>query len=66
MQVCRNIMGLAVMISVSLGPTGCGGAPTTGEQVVESKPDEAAKKKMLDGYLNKMARPKGQRKAMPH
>jgi len=54
-------MVLAMIISISLGPAGCGGgAPTTGEQV-ESKPDEAAKKKMLDGYLNKMVKPKGQK-----
>jgi len=59
----RKVMALAVIVSVSLGLAGCGGgAPSTGEQVT-SKPDEEAKKKMLEGYMKTMVKPKGQPKA---
>jgi len=63
MQIIRKLTALAVISSVSLGVAGCGGgAPSTGEQVT-SKPDNEAKKKMLDGYLKTMVKPKGQNKA---
>ena len=63
MRVRREIMALAVIVSVSIGLAGCGGgAPSTGEQMA-SKPDEDAKKKMLEGYMKTMMKPKGQSKA---
>lgn len=64
MRNVRDGLILSVAFSVPFGVAGCGGgAPSTGEQVT-SKPDEEAKKKMLDEYLKKMPKPKGQQKSL--
>jgi hypothetical protein len=61
MLVRRGVPCLTLSGALLLSVAGCGGAPSTGEQV-NSKPDDEAKKKMLDGYLKTMVQPKGKPK----
>jgi hypothetical protein len=58
-------MIFALIASLSIGLVGCGGAPSTGDMVRSeaSKASDEAKKKMLDGYLKTMVKPKGRTKA---
>ena len=56
----RGVTCLAVIGSLLLGVTGCGGGvPTTGETLKE-RPDNSVKQKtMLEGYMNKVGIKKG-------